>query len=265
MNGSSSPYALITGASKGIGKAIAEELASRKVNLLLVARSEALLKELADGLSEKNNIQVHWLALDLADTAAPLAIFDWIQQNNYTVNILVNNAGYGLSGYFDTYSQKEYADMLRVNIQVPMELTALLLPHLKEQAQSYILNIVSSAAYQAVPGLSAYSASKAFMLSFSRGLRYELRRTGVSVTAVSPGATDTGFADRARIVNEKAVKAAERFNMTPKAVAILAVNAMYARKAETVTGFVNKLAAFFVWLLPKSVSEKAAAGLYDMK
>jgi short-subunit dehydrogenase len=145
-----------------------------------------------------------------------------------------------------------------------MELTALLLPQLKQFPKSYILNIASSAAYQAVPGLAAYSASKSFMLNFTRGLRYELRKTPVSVTAVSPGATDTGFAERASIVHEKAVKAAERFNMTPRKVAVLAVNAMYAGKAEVITGFVNKLAAFFVWLLPKSLSEKTAAGLYGM-
>jgi short-subunit dehydrogenase len=257
-------YALITGASKGIGRAIANELASRKMNLLLVARSESLLKEVSRELSEKFHVAAHYLALDLADPTAASRIFDWVEQNKYPVNILVNNAGYGLSGPFERYTPAEHSDMMRVNMQVPLELTALFLPQLKQQAQGYILNIVSSAAYQAVPGLAAYAASKAFLLNFSRGLRYELRKTNVSVTAVSPGATDTGFADRAQIVNEKAVKAAERFNMTPASVARLAVDAMYARKAETVTGFVNKLAAFFVWLLPKGLTEKTAAGLYDM-
>ncbi len=257
-------YALITGASKGIGRAIAIELAARGVNLLLVARSEPLLKELCEELNGKYKVQAQFLAIDLADTTAGSQVFRWVQQHAYPVNILVNNAGYGLSGAFENYTPAEHSDMMRVNMQVPLELTALLLPMLKTQAQSYILNIVSSAAYQAVPGLTAYAASKAFLLNFSRGLRYELRKSNVSVTAVSPGATDTGFASRARIVNEKAVKAAERFNMTPGSVAKLAVDAMYARKAETVTGFVNKLAAFFVWLLPKNLTEKTAAGLYDM-
>jgi short-subunit dehydrogenase len=257
-------YALITGASKGIGKAIAGELAIRKVNLLLIARSGDALRELAEELAGNYSVQVHWLAADLADAQAPEQIIRWIEENRYPVNILVNNAGYGLSGPFEKYGAQEYADMLRVNVQAPMELTALLLPQLKQFPKSYILNIASSAAYQAVPGLAAYSASKSFMLNFTRGLRYELRKTAVSVTAVSPGATDTGFAARASIVHEKAVKAAERFNMTPRKVAVLAVNAMYAGKAEVITGFVNKLAAFFVWLLPKSLSEKTAAGLYGM-
>ena len=257
-------YALITGASKGIGKAIAGELAARKMNLLLVARSTGLLEALAKELTAMHGIEAHTLALDLSDPAAPANIHDWVQRQGYQVSILVNNAGYGLSGAFDTHSAKEHTDMMRVNMNVPVELTALLLPELRRQPQAYILNIVSSAAYQAVPGLSAYAASKAFMLNFTRGLRYELRRSNVSVTAVSPGATDTDFASRAQITGQKAVKAAERFNMTPETVAKMAVDAMYARKAELVTGFVNKLAAFFVWLLPKSITEKTAAGLYEM-
>ncbi|NCI46410.1 SDR family NAD(P)-dependent oxidoreductase [Sediminibacterium soli] len=257
-------YALVTGASKGIGRAIAEELAARKVDLLLVARSSDALQQLAQELGIRYSVKTAWLAADLSSADAPEKIGAWISRENYPVHILVNNAGYGLSGPFDKYTAKDYADMLRVNVQAPMELTALLLPLLKQQPQAYLLNIVSSAAYQAVPGLAAYSASKAFMLNFTRGLRFELRNTNISVTAVSPGATDTGFANRAQIVNEKAVKAAERFNMTPRKVARLSVDAMYARKAEVITGFVNKLAAFFVWLLPKSVSEKTAAGLYGL-
>ncbi len=256
-------YALITGASKGIGKAIAEELAARKVNLLLIARSDNLLKEITADLSTRFQIQADSLAIDLADPGSPALIATWLQEKKYKVNILVNNAGYGLSGAFDHYSAKEHSDMMRVNMQVPVELSALLIPQLKEHTKSYILNIASSAAYQAVPGLSVYAASKAFLLSFSRGLRYELRKTNISVTAVSPGATETDFSNRAQ-VGKKALKAAEKFNMTPQAVARIAVDAMFAAKTETVTGFVNKLGAFLVWVLPKGLTEKAAAGLYDM-
>lgn len=256
-------YALITGASKGIGKAIAEELAVRQVNLLLVARSEALLKQIATDLSGKYGVSTDYLAVDLADAGSPARITAWMEQKGYQVNILVNNAGYGLSGAFARYTAKEHSDMMRVNMQVPVELSALLIPTLKQQPKSYILNIVSSAAYQAVPGLSVYAASKAFLLHFSRGLRYELRKTTISVTAVSPGATDTDFSNRAQ-VGKKALRAAEKLNMTPKAVAKLAIDAMFAEKTETVTGFINKLGAFLVWLLPKRLTEKTAAGLYDM-
>jgi len=256
-------YALITGASKGIGKAIAEELAARQVNVLLVARSESLLKEISEDLAARYHIKANHLAIDLAETGSPALVAGWVAEKGYQVNILVNNAGYGLSGAFERYPPQEHLDMMLVNMSVPVELCSLFLTQLKQQPRSYILNIVSSAAYQAVPGLTVYAASKAFMLNFSRGLRYELRKTSVSVTAVSPGATDTDFVNRAHI-GTKALKAAEKFNMTPKAVAKIAVDAMFKRKTETITGMINKIAAFLVWLLPKKLGEKTAAGLYDI-
>ncbi|MES2329579.1 MAG: SDR family oxidoreductase [Bacteroidota bacterium] len=256
-------YALITGASKGIGKAIAEDLASRGHYLLLVARSGSLLKELADELSGKYNIKADHLAIDLSAPGSPDQIVTWIKEKEYGVNILVNNAGYGLSGNFEQYSMEEHRAMMQVNMTVPLELTSLLLPELKKHSKGYILNIASAAAYQAVPGLTAYAATKSFLLSFSRGLQYELRKTNISVTVVSPGGTNTDFANRAKVAG-KAVKAGEKLNMTPKAVAKLAVDAMFARKTEIITGFVNKLGAFLVWLLPKKLAEKTAAGLYEI-
>lgn len=255
-------YALITGASKGIGRAIAGELAARKINLLLVARSESLLREVAHELEAAHGIDAHYLAIDLAEPDAAATITGWLVANSFTVHILVNNAGYGLSGAFDRYLAAEHEAMMRVNMHVPVALCRLMLPQLKQQSRSYILNIVSSAAYQAVPGLTVYAASKAFMLNFSRGLGYELRNTSVSVTAISPGATDTDFVNRAQ-VSTKARKAADKLNMTPQAVASMAVNAMFAGKAELVTGMINKLGAFMVWLLPKKLVERTAAGLYD--
>lgn len=253
-------YALVTGASKGIGKAIAEELAARKNNLLLIARSEPLLKEIARDLAGKYGVQTAYLAVDLAAPNAVEQVIQWLQQNNYAVNVLVNNAGYGLSGDFDTYSAEEHAAMMQVNMTVPVMLTRSLLPELKKQ-KSYILNIASSAAYQSVPGLSLYAATKAFLLNFTRGLAYELKNTSVSATAISPGGTDTDFANRAQ-VSAKAVKAGQKLNMTPQAVARIAVKAMYAGKTEVITGLVNKVGAALAWLLPKKLTESTAAGLY---
>jgi len=256
-------YALITGGSKGIGKAIAEHLAARKIDVLLVARSEDLLHEVAKQLSNKYGVQTHYLALDLANKEAAKKIFEWISTNNFSVNILINNAGYGLSGSFEKYELPKHLDMMQVNMQVPVELTYLLLPQLKKQS-SYIMNIASSAAYQAVPGLSLYAASKAFILSFSRGLNYELKDSSVSITAVSPGATDTDFPVRAEVTSPKAAKLAAKFNMKPEDVARIAVEGMFAKKTEVVTGFINKLSGFFVWLLPKIVVEKGAADIYEL-
>jgi uncharacterized protein len=254
-------YALITGASRGIGQAIATELAKRNVNLLLVARSGEALERIGNELAAQYRIQVRSLAIDLADPTAPQQVYDWCQTNGYAVSILVNNAGYGLSGSFEQYSMADNLAMMQVNMTALVALTQLFLPQLRQQPRTYILNIASSTAYQALPGMSLYAATKVFVLNFSRGLHHELAGTSVSVTSVSPGATDTGFNDRAQI-NAKAREAAKKVVMTPEAVARQAVEAMYAGKAEVITGAINKLGAFAAWLLPKSLVEKTAYKIY---
>jgi uncharacterized protein len=256
------PFALITGASKGIGKAIAEKLASRGYDLLLVARSTDLLKQVSSEIHAKTNQNCHWLDIDLADTEAAEKVYAWCIRNQFKISILVNNAGYGLSGHFEKYSTGEHADMLQVNIITLTKLTRLFLPDLMDQKESYILNIASTAAYQSVPLLTAYAASKAYVLSFSRGLYQELRNTPVSVTCICPGPTDTNFVNRAQI-GTKGQKAAEKFNMTPEKVAGIAVESMFRRRPEVITGGLNKLNAFFAWILPKTLVEGVAKKLYD--
>lgn len=256
------PFALITGASKGIGKAIALELAARGYDLLLLARSEDLLKETASEIAGASNISCQWLALDLSGDQAAEKVYTYCKEHAFPVSVLVNNAGYGLSGSFEKYPVEAHADMLRLNIITLVSLTRLFLPDLKKQPASYVLNIGSSAAYQAIPFLSAYAASKSFVLSFSRGLRGELKGTAVSVTCVCPGPTDTNFVNRAN-VGAKGQKAAARFNMSPESVARIAVKSLFNHKAEVITGGMNKLSAFFAWLLPKSLVEGIAKKLYD--
>lgn len=255
-------FAFITGASKGIGKAIALELASRKKDLLLVARNEAQLQELCALAQNKYGVTAHYLCLDLSQKEAAKNAFNWTQQNQYSIDVLVNNAGYGLSGAFESYPLEDHLNMLQLNMNVVVELTYHFLPQLKEQPKAYILNIASSAAYQAVPFLSLYAASKSFVLQFSRGLQLELEKTNVSVTCVSPGSTDTGFANRAN-VGAKAMDLAKKVNMQPAAVAKIAVNSMYKGKTEVITGFLNKLGAALVWLLPKKTIEKASSKIYQ--
>jgi short-subunit dehydrogenase len=255
-------YALITGASKGIGRAIARELAGRGYNILLVARSEDLLQQLAGELSSRNKIGVDWLALDLSVPEAPQTVYDWCRAKGYSVSVLVNNAGYGLSGPFEKYSLHEHWNMMQLNMNTMVGLTRLFLPDLRKQPRAYLLNVASSAAYQAVPKLSLYAATKSFVLAFSRGLHQELRDTSVSVTCVSPGATDTDFPNRAQL-GEKGMKAAEKFNMSPESVAFIAVKAMLARKPEVITGLINKLGAAMAWLLPKTMVERTAMKIYE--
>ncbi len=255
-------YALITGASKGIGKAIATELASRKIDVLLVARSAEKLQQLADELGKKYGIKTAFLAQDLSAENAAQEVFNWCQKENFSINILVNNAGYGLSGKFDKYKLEENLNMLQLNMMVPVALTQLFLPQLLAQPKAYILNTASSAAYQSVPGLALYAASKAFLLSFSRSLHQELKNKNVSVTCLSPGATDTDFVVRAQI-GPKGLKAANQVNMTPEAVAKIAVKAMLRGKAEIIAGTINKLGAFVSWLLPKTIVERTAMKIYQ--
>jgi short-subunit dehydrogenase len=255
-------YALITGASKGIGRAIAEELTRRGFNVLLVARSEELLQQVAGELSARYKAKVDWLALDLSTADAPRNVLDWCRAKGYDINILVNNAGYGLSGPFEKYTLEEHWNMMQLNMSTLVGLTRLFLPYLRQRSRAYILNIASSAAYQAVPRLSLYAATKAFVLAFSRGLHQELQGSPVSVTCVSPGATDTDFPNRAQL-GEKGLKAAEKFNMSPNAVASIAVKGMLAGRSEIIVGLVNKLGAVMAWLLPKSVVEKTAMKIYE--
>lgn len=255
-------YALITGASKGIGRAIAKELASQKINVLLIARSENLLAELTAEIKKKYSVECFYLVLDLSHPEAADKIYNWCNNHKYSVSILVNNAGYGLSGSFDSRCFQEHIEMLNVNILSTIKLIHLFLPQLKQQKKACILNIGSSAAYQSVPFLATYAAGKSFIVSFSRALRYELRNSSVVVSVVSPGVTDTDFPIRAN-VPEKGLKAAKKLSMPPEEVAKIAVRSMLRGKAEVLTGLLTKATVLFVKLLPKRFAESTAAKFYQ--
>jgi uncharacterized protein len=253
-------YALITGASKGIGKSIANSLALKHYDLLLIARSGEELEELANTLRSKYNVQVNWLALDLSLPAAAESVFKWCTERHYTVSILINNAGYAVWGPFDKTDLEAPLNMLQLNMQTVVSLCHYMLPMLKAQPQSYIMNVSSTAAYQAVPTLSLYAASKAFVLLFTRGLRQELKGSNVSVTCLCPGPVNTNFVDRAGM---QAIKeTAEKFGMQPDMAADIALKGMFKGKAEIIPGALNAISAFSTRLFPKSMVEKIAGGLY---
>jgi short-subunit dehydrogenase len=255
-------YALITGASKGIGRAIAIRLAQQKIDVLLVARTGSSLQELTTQIKKEYGVQADYFTCDLSASSSAQSIFDWCAAKHYSLSILVNNAGYGLSGAFDQYSTEENRQMLQVNMITPVELVSLFLPQLKTAERSYILNVGSSAAYQAVPFLSAYAASKSFMTGYTRGLQVELKQCNVSVTLLTPGVTRTDFPLRAG-VPPKAVKAGEKISMSPEKVANAAIRAMFRGKTEVTTGLSTKLLLAFTWLLPRKWSERTAAGIYN--
>lgn len=255
-------YAIITGASKGIGKSIAIELAKKGFNLLLIARSAGELESLSCDLASEYGIATDFLAIDLGKPSAPKIVADWISEKNYRINTLVNNAGYGMWGEFKELDLEAQMEMCRLNMDTLIGLCHLLIPALSQEKQSYILNISSTAAYQAVPTLAIYSATKAFVLSFTRALRFELKNTSISVTCMSPGPVDTGFAHRAGL--DAFSKMAEKFNMQPAEVANIAVKGMLAKKSEIVPGFTNIVSVYANRFLPKSFIEKMAAGIYKV-
>ena len=169
-----STYALITGASQGLGKYIALELAKRNYNLLLVARSALALEAVKTEIVNIHAVNVTILALDLSVIDASSKLRDFCVSENLTISVLVNNAGFGLWGNFEYLTLPDQQNMINLNISTLTSLTHYLLPFLTKNKQSYILQIASTAAYQSVPSLAVYAASKAYVLSFSRSLHHEL-------------------------------------------------------------------------------------------
>ncbi|PWV46960.1 SDR family oxidoreductase [Chitinophaga sp. S165] len=256
-------YALITGASKGIGLSMAHVLASRKYNLLLVARSAEELAKAASELSASWQIKVDYLALDLSLPDAPEKVSEWCKSANYAISVLINNAGYAVWGNFTTRNLDESRQMIQVNAETPVALCYYMLPLLQQQPQSYILNVSSTAAYQAVPTLALYAATKSFLLLFTRALRRELKSTGVSVTCLSPGPVKTNFINRAGM--QAIQETADKYGMMPDTVAEIAIMGMFRKKAEIIPGALNALSVFLTRIVPKSLVEKIAADLYKTK
>lgn len=250
-------HALITGASKGIGKAIALELALKGYDVLLVARNESALSETCQEIMDKASVDAQSLVLDLSSDDAALRLREWVHSLHVDLRILVNNAGYGLSGRFEEQKLETIQNMMQLNMINLVSLTHLLLPLLKRCPQAYILNVASTSAYQPTPNLAVYAASKAFVLSFSRALNNELKKSSVSVTCISPGPTNTAFVERAQLT-EKGLERMKKVHMEASDVAKIAVRALFSRKAEIVPGLTNKSASFMAWLFPKSLVENIA-------
>lgn len=257
------PFALVTGASGGIGLALAKELAARKHDVLLVARSAETLRKHCDDIQKQYGVKAESLALDLAQPGSASRVFEWVRNSNFPVDILINNAGFGSWGLFEEVDEKDFKGMMQLNMVTLAELCRAFLPDLKRQPKAYILNTASTAAYQAVPTLSLYAATKAFVLLLTRGLRWELKGTTVSASCLSPGPTTTGFIDRANLGMIK--DRAEKFSMPPEAVAKAAINGLFAGKAEIIPGLTNWLSAKLAEIVPKAIPEGIARNLYKTK
>lgn len=256
-------YVLITGSSKGIGKAIAECFAKRKYDVLLVARSEILLQQVATEIIDTYNVDVKYAVIDLAENNSAARVKDWIVQNNFPVSVLVNNAGYGLWGNFHELPLEEQNNMLQLNVGTLINLTYLMIPVLQKQPEAYILNTGSMAGLQALPTLNLYAASKVFVNNFTRALRHELKKTNISVSLLVPGSVDTGFVKRSGMLHMQ--KMADKMSMTAAAVAEIAVKGMLSGKREIVPGLSNRFSAAMIKLLPRILIENIAGSLYKKK
>lgn len=187
------PTALITGASAGIGAAFAEALAARQHHLVLIARSEAKLQQLADQLHGQYNVPVNIIAQDLTQATAAATVFDTAQQQGWTIDLLVNNAGLGDYGEFAASDHDLQIRMVQLNILALVDLTHRFLPQMRQRHAGGIINMASVAAFQPMPYFSLYAATKAFILNFSEAIAAENRKYGVDVVAVCPGPTETNF------------------------------------------------------------------------
>ncbi|RCJ16738.1 oxidoreductase [Nostoc sp. ATCC 43529] len=185
--------ALITGASSGIGKAFAQELAARKTNLVLVARSEDKLNQLAKELKEKYKVQIDVIAKDLTEANAAAGVFDATKTKGLTIDLLINNAGFGYYGDFAESDGERQVKIVQLNILALVDLTHKFLPIMRQRRSGSIINVSSITGFQPIPYLSVYAASKAFILSFSEALWAENRQYGVRVLVTCPGPIETNF------------------------------------------------------------------------
>ena len=243
--------ALITGASAGIGATFAQELAARQTNLVLVARSEAKLQQLAQQLQDKYKIQVDFLVQDLTEPTAAKAVFDAVTQKGLTIDLLINNAGFGEYGSFAELNGERQVKMVQLNILALVDLTHQFLPGMRQRRSGSIINMASTAAFQPMPYFSVYAASKAFVLSFSEALWAENSSYGVRVLAVCPGPTETNFFQEAGFPQVLASVAAQ--NYTPAAVVVReSLQALEKNQSTIVPGAIaNQLVANLHRFLPR--------------
>jgi short-subunit dehydrogenase len=243
--------ALVTGASVGIGLELAKEFASHGHNLVLVARNRDALEALAGTLEGKHGIKATVFVFDLAEPDSPQALFDAVTAEGIDIDILVNNAGFGLGGAFaDTDIDVELA-MIQVNVASLVLLTKLFLQPMLRRKHGRILNVASTAGFQPGPLMSIYYATKAFVLSFSQAIDEELRGSGITVTCLCPGATDTEFADRAGISNTRLFQIAGVADAEP--VARFGYEATMKGVRLAIPGMKNKSHVQGLRLLPRNL------------
>ena len=253
-------WALVTGASAGIGRAIAVELAASGTHLVLVARRRNRLAELATLLAQKHNIRTKVLAIDLEKPEAPDEIFAFTQEKGIPIELLVNNAGFGAYGEFRKIEMRRQLAMVQVNASAVVHLTHLYLQPMIERQSGDVLILSSVAAFQAVPYFSVYAATKAFDLLFAEGLAEETASYGINVCALCPGSTESEFADVA-----KSPKRAFRREQTVEEVAHKGLRALEQGRSSVISGLRNYFATQSERLAPRRTVTRTVAKMYRPK
>ena len=246
--------ALVTGASSGIGLDLAKRFAAEGYDVALVARSEGKLKEVAAALEAEHHVRTHVVTADLAQPRAAEALVAELDQRGIEVDVLVNNAGYALYGAFTDIDLADELAMIQVNIVALTHLTKLLVRKMVARKEGRVLNVASTAAFQPGPLMAVYYATKAYVLSFSEALANELAPSGVTVTALCPGPTRTGFQARAQMEQSKLVRGREI--MTAETVARVGYDGLMKGKTVVIPGVGNKMMAQAVRFLPRNTVTK---------
>src|ERR1044072_8201591 len=227
---------LITAASSGIGEAFARKLADRGHNLLLVARSEDKLINLCNELGRAGAIHAQYVAIDLSLPESPARLFEETVKRDLQIDFLINNAGFGSMGEFASLDLAREVNMIDLNVRALVELTHLFLQPMRERKRGAILNVASTAAFQPVPFMATYAATKAFVLSFSEALWEENRTYGIKVMALCPGVTETNFFEASSMQRPPA-----RTSQTPEEVVDAGLRALARGKSSVISGWSNRL------------------------
>jgi uncharacterized protein len=249
---------LITGASSGIGRELAKLFAADGAELVLIARSEGKLQELAAELTADHAVQAQVVSADLSQPSAAGQVMAALAQRHIEVDVLVNNAGFGTRGPVAAIGAERQLDMIEVNVAALTRLTALLLPGMLERRCGAILNVASTAAFAPGPNQAVYCATKAYVLSFSEALAEEVRGSGVRVCCLAPGATDTGFAAQAGMGGTRLFRLSV---MDAARVARAGHDGLRKGRTLVIPGLLNQAQAFSVRLSPRALVTKVSGYL----
>ncbi|TGM19764.1 SDR family NAD(P)-dependent oxidoreductase [Leptospira meyeri] len=255
-------YALITGASTGLGKDFALALAEKGYTPVLVARSADRLKALAAEIKTKFGLQSVVITQDLAKPKSAEVLYKAVKKLKLSIHCLVNNAGFGLNGEFHKNSFENESQLIQLNVTTLAELCHLFLQDMVKAKDGYILNVASTAAYQPGPLMSNYYASKAYVLSLSEGLAEEVRDYGVTVTCFCPGPTHTEFFERANMTKINLVKSSFLI-MKSREVVDIGLDALFSKKVIKIPGLANFLLAQSVRFSPRFLVRKIAKFLHQ--